>query len=91
MSKSAQQIALINTPEGYNSWFVELKERIHSAQQRASLAVNQELVLLYWQIVQQVVEQLSCVRNLYFVQEVLAQLPWYFQKEMEGGKNGKMD
>jgi predicted nuclease of restriction endonuclease-like (RecB) superfamily len=28
----------------------ELKERIHTAQQRATLAVNRELVLLYWQI-----------------------------------------
>ncbi len=28
----------------------ELKGRIHSAQQRAALAVNRELVLLYWQI-----------------------------------------
>lgn len=28
----------------------ELKARIHSAQQRAALAVNRELVLLYWQI-----------------------------------------
>lgn len=27
-----------------------LKGRIHSAQQRATLAVNRELVLLYWQI-----------------------------------------
>jgi predicted nuclease of restriction endonuclease-like (RecB) superfamily len=50
MSKSEQHIALISTPEGYNSWLVELKDRIYSAQQRASLAVNRELVLLYWQI-----------------------------------------
>jgi predicted nuclease of restriction endonuclease-like (RecB) superfamily len=28
----------------------ELKDRIHTAQQRATLAVNRELVLLYWQI-----------------------------------------
>ena len=28
----------------------ELKRRIHAAQQRATLAVNRELVLLYWQI-----------------------------------------
>ena len=31
-------------------WFAELKTRIHNAQQRAALAVNRELVLLYWQI-----------------------------------------
>jgi hypothetical protein len=28
----------------------ELKARIHGAQQRAALAVNRELVSLYWQI-----------------------------------------
>ena len=32
----------------------ELKARIHSAQQRASLSVNRELVLLYWQIGQDI-------------------------------------
>jgi hypothetical protein len=37
-------------PEGYADWLVDLKGRIHSAQQRATLAVNRELVLLYWQI-----------------------------------------
>ena len=37
-------------PAGYADWLAELKTRIHSAQQRATLAVNRELVLLYWQI-----------------------------------------
>ena len=37
-------------PENYAPWLCELKSRIHTAQQRASLAVNRELVLLYWQI-----------------------------------------
>ena len=37
-------------PEGYADWLADLKGRIHSAQQRATLAVNRELVLLYWQI-----------------------------------------
>lgn len=37
-------------PPGYADWLTELKSRIHNAQQRASLAVNRELVLLYWQI-----------------------------------------
>jgi len=45
-----QAIALTPTPAGYSDWLVELKTRIHSAQQRATLAVNRELVLLYWQI-----------------------------------------
>ena len=41
---------LIPQPEGYADCLTELKTRIHSAQQRAALAVNRELVLLYWQI-----------------------------------------
>ncbi len=43
-------VSLIQLPEGYADWLAELKTRIHSAQQRASLAVNYELVKLYWQI-----------------------------------------
>lgn len=37
-------------PADYAAWLAELKTRIHAAQQRAALAVNRELVLLYWQI-----------------------------------------
>jgi hypothetical protein len=36
-------------PKGYEAFLGELKERIRTAQLRASLAVNRELVLLYWQ------------------------------------------
>jgi predicted nuclease of restriction endonuclease-like (RecB) superfamily len=42
--------SLTPPPSGYADWLVELKARIHGAQQRAALAVNRELVLLYWQI-----------------------------------------
>ena len=41
-------IALMRMPEGYADWLSELKASIHSAQQCATLAVNRELVLLYW-------------------------------------------
>jgi predicted nuclease of restriction endonuclease-like (RecB) superfamily len=110
--------SLATPPEGYGDWLADLKGRIHNAQQRATLAVNRELVLLYWQIgndiltrqAQQgwgakVIERLAhdlraafpemkgfSPRNLkymrafaeawpdaLFVQEVLAQLPWYHQ------------
>jgi predicted nuclease of restriction endonuclease-like (RecB) superfamily len=37
-------------PKGYDEFLGQLKERIRSAQLRAGLAVNRELVLLYWQI-----------------------------------------
>ncbi len=42
--------SLAPTPDGYTEWLSDLKTRIHTAQQRATLAVNRELVLLYWQI-----------------------------------------
>jgi predicted nuclease of restriction endonuclease-like (RecB) superfamily len=115
---SNKPVSLINVPEGYADWLMELKSRIHSAQQRATQAVNRELVLLYWQIGRdilarqaeqgwgaKVIERLALdlrtafpdmqgfsPRNLkymrafaeawpdaQFVQEVLAQLPWYHQ------------
>lgn len=47
---SDKPISLSTSPEGYADWLAELKSRIHSAQQQATLAVNRELVLLYWQI-----------------------------------------
>ncbi|MES2933813.1 MAG: PDDEXK nuclease domain-containing protein, partial [Pseudomonadota bacterium] len=111
-------VRLIPEPDGYADWLADLKGRIHTAQQRATLAVNRELVLLYWQIGRdiltrqaaqgwgaKVIERLAqdlrvafpdmkgfSPRNLkymrafaeawpdaQFVQEVLAQLPWYHQ------------
>jgi predicted nuclease of restriction endonuclease-like (RecB) superfamily len=115
---SNSPVSLASTPDGYTEWLFDLKNRIHSAQQRAALAVNRELVLLYWQIGRdilarqaeqgwgaKVIERLAhdlrtafpemkgfSPRNLKymrafaeawpeaeFVQEVLAQLPWYHQ------------
>ena len=38
------------TPEGYEPFLKDLKDRIRTAQVRAALAVNRELVLLYWSI-----------------------------------------
>src|SRR4051794_9575255 len=35
---------------GYQEFLVEIKGRIQEARVRAALAVNRELVLLYWQI-----------------------------------------
>jgi len=47
---SDKPVRLIEPPTGYADWLADLKTRIHIAQQRATLAVNRELVLLYWQI-----------------------------------------
>lgn len=41
---------LAEKPKGYEAFIGEVKERIRSAQVRAALAVNRELVLLYWSI-----------------------------------------
>jgi predicted nuclease of restriction endonuclease-like (RecB) superfamily len=41
----------------YGNWLAELKQRIQSAQQRASLSVNRELILLYWQIGRDILER----------------------------------
>ncbi|MBK8803385.1 MAG: DUF1016 family protein [Fibrobacteres bacterium] len=41
---------LLPIPDGYSEWLTDLKGRIHAAQQRATFAVNRELVLEYWQI-----------------------------------------
>lgn len=110
--------SLAPPPAGYADWLAELKGRIHHAQQRAALAVNRELVRLYWQIGRDILERQARegwgakiidrlaqdLRNAFpdmkgfsprnlkymrafalawpdaeFVQDVLAQLPWYHQ------------
>ena len=44
-------------PDSYAQFLADLKRRIHSAQLRASVAVNRELVLLYWQIGRDILER----------------------------------
>jgi predicted nuclease of restriction endonuclease-like (RecB) superfamily len=44
-------------PEGYTEFIRDLRERVRAAQTRAGLAVNQELVLLYWSIGKDVLER----------------------------------
>src|SRR6266705_1341050 len=46
-------------PEGYDEFLRGLKERIRTAQVRAALAVNRELVLLYWRIGHDILERQS--------------------------------
>jgi len=47
---SDKSVKFTEPPEGYAHWLADLKTRIQNAQQRASLAVNHELIGLYWQI-----------------------------------------
>lgn len=50
-------LSLIDTPQGYSAWLADLKIRIHKAQQKASLAVNRELVGLYWHLGRDILER----------------------------------
>lgn len=54
---SERPAKLTPPPEGYAEWLADLKNRIHTARQRATLAVNRELVLLYWQIGRDILAQ----------------------------------
>ena len=51
---SDQQLSL---PENYDDFLSGLKERIRNAQLRAAIAVNQELVVLYWHIGREVLDK----------------------------------
>lgn len=51
---AASETSTADLPPDYTGWLASLKQRIQSAQQRAALAVNRELVLLYWQIGQDI-------------------------------------
>jgi len=44
-------------PAGYADWLTALKSRIQTARLSASLAVNKELLLLYWQIGRDILER----------------------------------
>lgn len=56
MSKNSneQMSSLTPVPDGYSDWLTDLKTRIHNAQQRAAIAVNREMIGLYWQIGQDI-------------------------------------
>lgn len=47
----------LHPPAGYESWLADLKERIHHAHQAATLAVNRELIQLYWIIGQDILDR----------------------------------
>lgn len=47
---TAESPALIDPPDGYTQWLADLKRQVYAAQQRAALAVNNEMLLLHWRI-----------------------------------------
>lgn len=44
-------------PPGYGEWLDEMKNRIYSAQMRAALSVNTEMLQMYWQIGQGILDR----------------------------------
>lgn len=48
---------MVVSPQVHGKWLDALKQRIQSAQQRAVLSVNRELVLLYWHIGRDILER----------------------------------
>jgi hypothetical protein len=48
---------LFSLPDGYEAFLGEMKSRIRSAQVRAALSVNRELILLYWSIGNDILER----------------------------------
>jgi len=51
--------ALMVVPAGYAEWLADVKARVHAAQQRAALAVNAEVMQLYWQLGRDILDQQS--------------------------------
>lgn len=43
-------LELDGTAEAYRDWLAQVKERVHGAQTRAAVAVNSQLIMLYWSI-----------------------------------------
>lgn len=56
-------VSLTPPPQGYADWLADLKGRIHTARQRATLAVNRRAVAEAWpgaEFVRQAAAQLPC-------------------------------
>ena len=57
---------------GYNQWINELKGKIQSAQLKAAIAVNQELLHLYWEMGKSISQKINESKWGTAVVEVLA-------------------
>jgi hypothetical protein len=47
----------LQAPPSYAALLKDIKERVHAAQVRAALAIDRELVLLYWSIGQDILDR----------------------------------
>jgi predicted nuclease of restriction endonuclease-like (RecB) superfamily len=70
-------------PDGYSDFIRGLKERIRSAQVRAGLAINRELVLLYWSIGQEIGRR---QRQGKWGEGIIEQIAADLRAEFPGGK-----
>jgi hypothetical protein len=59
--KNTTQQPVAQMPSGYGRLLENLKARIQTARIRAALAVNRELVLLYWDIGRQILQRQESV------------------------------
>ncbi len=44
-------------PANYSQWLDTIKNRIHTARQQAVLAVNREMLGLYWQVGDEILQR----------------------------------
>ena len=56
-NEAEKPASLMPPPEGYADWLGDIETQIHEAQQRASQALNLELVTLYWRIGRAILDQ----------------------------------
>lgn len=70
-------------PEGYEDLLRDLKDRVRAVRVQAALAVNRELVLLYWSIGRDILERQD---RLGWGAKVIDQLATDLQKEFPDGK-----
>jgi len=48
---------ILSTDKQYKEWFIEVKQKVQSAQIKAALRVNQELLNLYWELGREIHEK----------------------------------
>ncbi len=79
-----EKVDLIAGKDGeYSAWLVDLKRRIQEAQTKAVLAVNSELILLYWQIGNEILDRQN---NQGYGTKVIDRLATDLQREFPGMK-----
>jgi predicted nuclease of restriction endonuclease-like (RecB) superfamily len=68
-------------PEGYGEFLVDLKSRVRSAQLKAAIAVNSEMIQLYWDIGRAIVERQETAK---WGSKVIDQIGADMQREFPG-------